>query len=102
MSKFVIGLNNGSREQRNAITTMLQAKKWGFWHNVEDMWLVAAAPDTLTSKALYEEIISNPLIGESALMVVIRIPSETNMTFWGKAKKDGWLWMSKYWGKTSQ
>ena len=97
MSKFIVTLDVGTREQRNAITAMFQAKGWQQWHWLEDVWLLAEVPPSVTSRALSEEISNNPLIGPKAKLV-IKLPDDAHLTHWGNASKDGWDWMAKFWG----
>lgn len=96
MSKFIVALDNGTREQQNAITAMLQSKGWDLWHHMEDFWLLANVPDTFTPRNLWEEFSANPMI-EPRTLIVMKI-SGGNITYWGRAPKDAWTWLAKFWG----
>jgi hypothetical protein len=53
VSRFIIVLDSGSATQRNAITTFLQAKPWGFWHHLDD----------LLGQRVGDELAANPAAG---------------------------------------
>jgi hypothetical protein len=96
MSRFIIALNNGNREQRNVITALLQAKGWGLWHHLEDVWLICGVPDGVSARAISEEISSISLIGQHPKLVIELPPGRA--THWGHANQEGWNWMQQFWG----
>jgi hypothetical protein len=97
MSRFVVTLNAGKLEQRNAITALIQAKGWPLWHHFEDVWMIANVPDDISSKALYEEFESISVIGDHSLLV-LKVEGDPRLTHWGRTNKEGWVWMKKFWG----
>lgn len=97
MNRFIIALDRGNREQRNAVTAFLQAKGWQVWHHMEDLWLLADVPDGVSSKELADEIESISLIGDHTKFVV-KIEGNPRITHWGRANKEGWIWMKEFWG----
>lgn len=99
MSRFIIALNAGNLEQRNAITSLIQARGWPVWHHFEDIWLVAGVPSDVTSKALYEQFQKISVIGDHSLLV-LKIEDDTTLWHWGRAHKDGWAWMKEFWGNS--
>lgn len=98
MSKFIIALDGGTREQRNAVTALLQGKGWKLWHWMEDLWLLSQVPDNITSKQISEELFKNPLIGKK-VKIVIQVSDNAPKTYWGDCNPDSWKWMAEFWGK---
>jgi hypothetical protein len=98
MSKFMVALDVGTREQRNTITDLFQKKGWNVWHWMEDVWLLAEVPDEITSQAISEEIGSHSLFQKNAKFVVIGITDSEKTTYWGRGSKEGWAWMTQFWG----
>jgi hypothetical protein len=45
MSKFIVTLDVGTRDQRNTVTDLFRKKEWRIWHWMEDVWLLAQVPD---------------------------------------------------------
>jgi hypothetical protein len=97
MNKFIVTLDVGTREQRNAVTEIFKKKEWKLWHWMEDVWLLAQVPDEVTSKVIAEELEAHPLMAGKP-NIVIRIPDSTESTYWGRGNKDGWEWMAQFWG----
>jgi hypothetical protein len=95
MKRFIIILDGGDREKRNAITSFLQAKGWYLWHHMEDVWLVTNVPALVNARSISEEISKIPLIGGHPKLVM-RVPDGPS-NYWGNAPKDAWEWMSKFW-----
>lgn len=98
MSKFVVMLENGTREQQNAITEIFKLKGWDLWHRMEGIWLLSGIPENITSREIAEEITQTSSIGPK-IKLVLKIPDTAQMTYWGNAPKEGWEWMAKFWGK---
>jgi hypothetical protein len=100
MNKFIVALDVGTRDQRNAVTEIFQKKGWKLWHWMEDLWLLAEVPDKVTSKDISEELDAHPLIGTNKIKIVIRVPGSAESTYWGRGSRDSWEWMSRFWGKS--
>lgn len=96
MSRFVVALNGGTVDQRNALTALFSGEKWELWHHFEDLWILADVPADVTSRAISEKVM--PLIGGKAHLV-IKIQDPAQITCWGVASKKGWEWMWKRFGK---
>jgi len=96
MNRFIVVLNNGSPAQKNAITALYQSKDWGFWHHIEDVWLLSGVPAGITARAISEELSSMPLIGKH-VKLVIQIPSGP-APYWGNGSEKSWEWMKATWG----
>jgi hypothetical protein len=97
MSKYVVILKEGDREQRNAITALLQGKGWALWHRMEDVWLLAKVPPEITARKLSDEISALPQVGQKAKLVM-KFP-DGSVAYWGNSHKEGWDWMSQFWGR---
>lgn len=99
MSKFIVTLDGGTIDQRNAVTNIFLKKEWRIWHWMEDLWLLSEVPDEVTAQAISEEIYAHPVLKEKVKSVVIRIPDSAVLTYWGRGSKKGWDWMAQFWGK---
>ena len=99
MNRFIVALNGGSRDQRNALTALFQAKAWPVWHYFEDLWLLSEIPENVTAKSLHSELEKIAVIGEHSI-VILKI-AEGQHEFYGRANPEGWEWMKKSWGKVS-
>jgi hypothetical protein len=99
MGKYmVIALNNGTAEQRQALSDFVDAKPWGYWHWFHDLWILPSkgTPPGLTATALYEEIEKVPALKKATILVLgFDRPPE----YFGKANKDGWKWMEEHGGR---
>ena len=49
MRKFVIAVDEPTREQTRAISDIFRGKSFGWWHWIAGFWLVSDATDTLTA-----------------------------------------------------
>lgn len=94
--KYIIALDSGTADARDAITNHLLAKGWKVWHWIEDLWLVSGLPDDMTPRLLWEELNAMPSV-EKVNGLVMR--TDPDLTYWGKGKRDSWKWMKEYWGK---
>lgn len=96
MSKFIIASDSLSKDDRDALTKLLQAKPWGFAHWIEHVWLLAGVPDQYTAKRLWEEIVADLPACEPKGMLVTRINAP--VSYWGRGNDSNWKWMAEYWG----
>lgn len=99
MSKFIVSLDVGTRDQRNAVTDIFLKKGWKLWHRMEDVWLISEVPEHITAKDISLELDAHPLIGEKTKQLVIRVPDSKESSYWGRGPKDGWDWMARFWGR---
>lgn len=97
-AKFIIMLDNGTWIQAGAITDICKTNGWNAVNKIEGAWLISGVPDELTSRTLAEKITQNSLIG-AKIKLIIKLPENTTMTYWGNAPTDLWVWMAKFWGK---
>lgn len=100
MSKFLVALDVGTRDQRNALTDLFQKRGWNVWHWMEDIWLLAAVPDEITPKAIAGEISAHLVFQTGAKFIIIRITDSGKITYWGRGSKEGWEWMARFWGSS--
>jgi hypothetical protein len=90
MAQLIIVTNSASitREQRNALTDHLTAKKWETWHWIEDLWLIAGAPDDGPSIiALRSQI--NKIIPDQAFLIFTA--KGTAVTGYAQDKSQPWI-----------
>lgn len=97
-AKFIIMLDNGTWTQAGAITDICKTNGWNAVNKIEGAWLISGVPDEFTSRTLAEKITQNSLIG-AKIKLIIKLPENTTMTYWGNAPTDFWVWMAKFWGK---
>ena len=96
MNRFIVTLNVGTLEQRNAVTEIFRLKKWPVWHWMEDVWLLARVPDAITAQNITEILSVHPLIGDKTKLV-FRIPEGIATPFWGHNAPEAWKWMYQCW-----
>ena len=97
MNKFVVTLDVGTVEQRNAVTEHFKSKGWQLWHWMEDVWLLAQVPPEITSQMITDELTANPIIATKRRLVLL-IPGNSALSFWGYSVPDSWKWMKEFWG----
>jgi hypothetical protein len=99
MNRFVVALDSGNREQRNALTALFQTKAWSVWHHFEDLWLLSGVPEAVTPKSLYHELAKIAVIGKHPVLILRVVDGDHD--YYGKTRAEGWEWMEKSWGKAS-
>lgn len=97
MSRFIFILEGGTAAEHNAVTKLAQDNGWGFWHYIENAWLLSGVPDSETSKSMSERI--RTVFDLTKTHLVLKIPESAQITHWGLAQKDAWGWMmNNKWG----
>lgn len=96
MNRFIVTLNVGTVEQRNAVTEIFRMKGWPLWHWMEDVWLLAKVPESINAKEITEILMEHPVIGKKAHLV-LRIPQGSAAPYWGQCHPDAWKWMKEFW-----
>ena len=97
MARFVIATDKMPAVIADRLTTHFKGTGWGFWHWLDDFWVLDGVPDIYTAKKLYEELDGLSKLFGAQTCVVMR--TDPPLSFWGAATKDCWPWMSKYWGE---
>lgn len=97
MKTFVICLDSGTPEKRNAITTFIQGQGWAFWHWIDDLWFVKA-PKTQTAGDLSRALEELPVIGTSTRLVFQLPMKDDKFDRQGRVKKEGWNWIRDHIG----
>ena len=92
--QYVIAIEGGSKELRDAITRRLAGAGYGYWHWMEDVWLVSGVPDDVTPQTMSEWLEKTPYFANTHCLI-IRVGTPTS--YWGRNVKDSWEWMSKNW-----
>ena len=89
MNKYFILTEKLTSVQKNALTNALRGK-FGFWHWLDDSWLVATKEDK-TAGDIYGELIESvPSIAHSRV-VVFKV--EGDISHRGRLKKRAWEWI---------
>ena len=87
-------MDGASKELKDIITKRLQGAKYGYWHWMEDVWLVSGVLDGVTPKSFSEWLELTPGV-QLITYLIIKIGSPSS--YWGRNSKEGWDWMHKYW-----
>lgn len=101
-NRFILVVDDASKEQRDTITQRLQGLKshgYGYWHWMETMWLVAGVPDGVTPKSFIEWLEQTPGIDKLTYVV---FAVNGLCPYWGRNTKEAWDWMLKSWGEPSE
>lgn len=91
MKIFIIALNAGTKELRNEITDFLTRSDFGYWHWIDDTWIVTT-PDRYTSRSLHDEMELNESIKNKVLLV---LEVHEPLTYWGRNSDDAWEWLAQ-------
>jgi len=89
---FIVATDNMSWEDENEFVSFLKDKKCGWWHWIENFWIIESDNDSITPKVIIDKLQKiNPNVKKIALKVKDPIPwagygPETN-----SAKMFDWL-----------
>jgi len=95
--RFVVAIQGIPAPVANAVTKQLQASGLGFWHWMENVWLVTAAPSKgeVTAKSLSDWLAKTPGVPQGR-MLVIRADSDST-EHWGIQDLKSWNWFTSEW-----
>jgi len=79
-------------EARNGLTTFLQQQQWEIWHWMEDLWLIANAPESLSIGKLRKDI--HRILGDNAAFFIVRA---TSAPITGYVSSDSVAWLTSNW-----
>lgn len=67
---FIVSVDDATKEQRNAFTSALRTKHkgCGFWHHIENTWIIIDPTGELKASPLSDEILS--LMPKATIMVL--------------------------------
>lgn len=98
MKSFIVATNSAPTIVRDALTAFLQTRPWGYWHHVNDLWIIAELPDEYTAQKLWNEITTAVPICEPVTMLVLSM--DQPRTYWGRGPRPGWDWLKQYFGNS--
>ena len=78
-------------EESNAITQLFQDSPYGFWHWIENFWIVQGDNKHETAEQLWDEISRRVPAFEPKTTLVMRI--DNPVSYWGRADKKAWDWL---------
>jgi len=94
-ANFIVVLDSGGVEQRDAISLYLQAQGFHFWHWVDNVWLISDAPVGLSPSQLWERLAALPSLGGQKMLV---LGLNSSRSFFGNLDQRAWPWLQKFWG----
>lgn len=92
--KYVIIVQGASTDLKNTITKHLLKKKYGYWHWMEDAWLVPSVDSKVSAQELGEWLEKIPGFGTITYLVIEVGPKRT---YWGRNIKPAWDWIIQNW-----
>lgn len=91
---FVIAVDGDAKSVKDAITTRLAAAGYGYWHWMEDVWLVTGVATGVTAQILGEWLEETPGVSSLHYLVLEVAPGKS---YWGRNIQPSWDWMSTEW-----
>jgi hypothetical protein len=94
---FIIATDLATRDQQDAITKWAMSTGWGYWHWIENFWILSNVPAGTRPRDIYQVLSSIPLIGGLDLnLLVIEIGQE--IPYYGSLPTKAWDWFYRYGG----
>ena len=97
--RFIIVVEDATKEQKDTITNRIKGLEkhgYGYWHRMENMWLVTQIVETVTPKSFCTWLEKTPGI-DKLTYIVFEVNGES--PYWGRGNKESWDWMSESWGE---
>ena len=94
--QFVIAVEGASKRMKDAVTNLLDGSEYGYWHWMEDLWLIAGVEGDVGAQSLGEWI-EEEIPGLSSLNYLV-IEIAPGKEYWGRNVKKAWDWMEQDWG----
>ena len=91
MKHIAIALHAGTPPLRNSLTEHLVAKKISFWHWIDDFWILEVESET-TPKQFYKSLVEADALDPKSTVLLFEL--EGRLSYWGKADKAAWEWLS--------
>jgi hypothetical protein len=98
MRRFVVAAEGLTKEGQNSLVEFFRERKLGWWHYIDNFWLVYDRTDTLTSDELRDTIVKFRPSGNPVFVMQIGKP----ITWHGqkpKAKEKMFDWIKGNWSK---
>lgn len=93
--RFLIAMQGAPAPLINTITKRLHESKMGYWHHMDNIWLVAGVAPGVTAKGFAEWLEQTP--GVAATTYLVLEVSGESRDYWGRGPKTGWDWMKSSW-----
>lgn len=87
-NRFVLLIDNATKEQQNTITNLFKSKGLGYWHWYSDAWLLTDA-SLKWDQGSIRDLVQEYLPGVDTL--VIKVESAYQWAGFGKKEKFAWL-----------
>jgi len=96
MKKFIVALNSSTKDQDEAFQKIIHENGWGWWHWVDNFWIVTSSSTELGSQELYKKVqVAYP----GVRMLISEM--ENVSTWWGfgpnSEEKNMFKWLFDYW-----
>lgn len=95
--KLLIALDSATPPQRDAVTGFVRENGWCCWHWLGDVWLIADAPDEVTPRGLWLDLIGSDPALTPVKGLVLKMGQW--MTFFGGNDPESWVWLLRNWGR---
>lgn len=97
-NRFVVGIDSMSTEQESAFVDYLRSNGYGWWHWINNFWLVVDISNTLTSAKLRDDLME---IAPKTNLLVIQIKGDHTWAGFGPSTKERnvFNWLHNSWKK---
>jgi hypothetical protein len=96
MKRYIIAVNSVNPVADKAFITFLKATKLGWWHYINNVWLISDKKEKLESKVLRDKVVE---IYSAKYCIVIEIGDDRD-TWSGFGAKGMFDWLKLHWKKT--
>ena len=95
--RFVVGLNEVPKEQEKEIVRYMNANGFGWWHWLDNFWMVIDRQNILSTEKLRDDLRK---IAPDTNMMVIEVVGYTSWSGFGPTAPKGNMfdWIHKTWG----
>lgn len=90
--RFILVIDNPTKEQQNAVTNFFKNRRLGYWHWLSDVWLLTDSRNTWTATSIRDKV--KELVPGTRLLV-FSIGSGT--TWAGSGKTEMFKWLHNTW-----
>jgi pyrroloquinoline quinone (PQQ) biosynthesis protein C len=99
VTRCIVILDQGTREQQDRITSVLssssQHQRFAWWHHIENVWLLANVPAGTTPKSLWTQIAEATGLRDARILVIM---FNNQVSHYGKLSGEAWPWMAEHFG----
>lgn len=100
MSKrFIVGVDSSTEEQDKAFLSFVKSHGLGWWHWLENFWLITDSSDQLTASDIRDEL-GKTYPGVHKLVIELSDSGDTWSGYGPKSEKRNMFnWLNETWGK---